>query len=133
MLETLTQSNAFASVLHYEERKDCISSELRGNGGKWTFLFVWLFGFVLFCRPEDIIPALGALHLTLVFGLAGGALLVRSVVLHRTRIVWTRELKLVLLLTAWFVIGVPFAFYRRGAFDILTGNWFRTHDCRTHP
>jgi len=126
MLQTLSQSNTFASAFSFEKRRTSNSIELQGHHGKWTFLFVWLFGFVLFCRPEDIFPILGALHLTLVFGLAGGALLLRSAIFGRVRIVWSRELKLVLLLTAWFAIGVPFAFYRRGAFELLTGTWFRT-------
>lgn len=126
MIETLSQPNVFTPALSYEKPRTSNSIESRGHHGKWTFLFVWLFGFVLFCRPEDIFPILGALHLTLVFGLAGGALLLRSAILGRVRIVWSRELKLVLFLTAWFAIGVPFAFYRRGAFELLTGTWFRT-------
>lgn len=126
MLETLSQSNPFASMLPYEKQTTSNSIALQGNREKAAFLFVWLFGFVLFCRPEDIFPAVGALHLTLVFGLAGGLLLLRSVISRRIRIAWSRELKLVLLLTAWFAIGVPFAFYRRGAFGLLVGDWFRT-------
>lgn len=126
MLETLSQPNTFTPALSYEKPRTSSSIELQGHHGKWTFLFVWLFGFVLFCRPEDIFSILGALHLTLVFGLAGGALLLRSAILGRVRILWSRELKLVLFLTVWFAIGVPLAFYRRGAFELLTGTWFRT-------
>lgn len=127
MLETLSQPNTLASALVYDEEPRASKSiELQGHHGKWTFLFVWLFGFVLFCRPEDIFPILGALHLTLVFAIAGGVLLLRSAILRRVRIAWSRELKLVLFLTAWFAIGVPFAFYRRGAFELLTGTWLRT-------
>lgn len=126
MLGTLSQPNTLASALSYEKPKASNSIELQGQHGKWTFLFVWLFGFVLFCRPEDIVSILGVLHLTLVFGLAGGALLLRSAIFGKVRIVWSRELKLILFLTAWFAISVPFAFYRRGAFELLTGTWFRT-------
>jgi O-antigen ligase len=123
--DTFDRVNVAMPALRYE-RGNSKLAELCGGHGKWTFLFVWLFGFVLFCRPEDIYEPLGALHLTMVFGMLATALCLRGIILGRAKIAWSPQLKIVLLLTAWFAIGVPFAFYRRGAFELLTGTWLRT-------
>src|SRR2546422_11577640 len=42
------------------------------------------------------------------------------------RLLWTRELTIVLLLTAWYIAGVPFALWRRGSFQTLTDVWLKT-------
>ena len=126
MAETMSHPNIAMPTFPYAQEKEDNLTDSRGNHGKLTFLFVWLFGFVLFCRPEDIYSAVGALHLTLAFGVTAGVLCLRKVILSRSRITMSRELKLVLLLTAWFALGIPFAFYRHASFDLLTGPWFRT-------
>ncbi len=93
---------------------------------KLAFAFLWLVTFVGFGRPEDVFPAVGALHLTLLCSVcAMGAYLV-SLVCGRVRLLSPRELILVLLLTAWFILGIPFAFWRGGSFMALTQIWVRT-------
>jgi O-antigen ligase len=39
---------------------------------------------------------------------------------------WTREIKLIALLSLWFACGVPFAFWRGGSLHILATVWFKT-------
>jgi O-antigen ligase len=94
--------------------------------GRWTFWFVTLFGFVLFCRPEDMYAPIGTLRATLCLGVMAGVLCLGSAILGRAKIVWPRELVIVLLMTAWFGLSVALAFYRRGSFEVFTGVWFRT-------
>jgi O-antigen ligase len=44
----------------------------------------------------------------------------------RAKFIVTRELIIVLLLTAWFSLGVPFAYWRGGSLAMLTQLWLRT-------
>src|SRR5947207_15263990 len=41
---------------------------LRDDKGSLCFLFLWLFTFMIYARPEDMFPALESLILTLAFG-----------------------------------------------------------------
>jgi len=91
-----------------------------------TFLFLWLFTIAVFARPEDIFPSLAPLHLTFVFGACAGLTYLAAVVLGRADLLWTRELKIVLLLTGWYIAGLPFALWRGGSFQTLTDVWLKT-------
>ncbi len=94
--------------------------------GKWAFLFLWLFTIAVYARPEDIFPPLGQLHLTFIFGCCAGLAYSGAVLSGRMRLLWTQELKLTLLLTAWYVVGIPFAFWRSGSFQVFTHVWLKT-------
>jgi O-antigen ligase len=100
--------------------------EFRERGDKWTFLFIWLFTIAVFARPEDIFPFLAPLHLTFAFGACAGLTYLAALLLGRAVFLWTRELKIVLLLTGWYIAGVPFALWRSGSFQTLTDVWLKT-------
>jgi len=102
------------------------SAQSAAEPGKIAFGFLWLFTFVLFARPEDIFPAVGLLHLTLVFGACAGIAYIAAVATGRLRFVGSRELTIVLLLTAWFVLGIPFSTYRTGSLEIVSTWWLKT-------
>jgi O-antigen ligase len=87
---------------------------------------LWLFTFVVYARPEDIFPLLGHLHLTFVFGLCAGLTYLGTLLSGNAHLLWTRELRLVLLLTGWYIAGVPFAFWKGGSFLVLTHVWLKT-------
>jgi O-antigen ligase len=91
-----------------------------------TFLLVCLFVFEAFVRLEDIFPFIEALHLVLLLGIAATLGYVSSLATGRLRFQWSVELGLVLLLTAWFTLGIPFAFWKGGSLYLLAGDWFRT-------
>ena len=93
---------------------------------KFCFFFVWLFTVNIYARPEDIVPFLGPLHLTYVFGLCAGVAYVGAFLLGRAGLLWPRELCLVAFLTGWYITGVPFALWRGGSFEVLTQVWFKT-------
>src|SRR5579864_1032763 len=113
--------NTFISALRKSGAK-----QSTGDGTALAFAFVLLFTFAAFGRPEDIVSVLGSLHLTFIFGACAGLAYVRAHLMGRARIRWTRELKLVLALTAWFILGVPFAYWRGGSVHVLTDVWFKT-------
>ena len=106
--------------------QDFAATEGREHGDKWSFPFLWLFTIAVFARPEDIFPFLAPLHLTFVFGACAGLTYVTALISGRARLRWTRELQIVLLLTGWFIAGVPFALWRGGSFDTLIHVWLKT-------
>jgi len=77
-----------------------------------------------FARPEDVfrIP----FHFQLIFGASASLAYLAALVTGRVRLLWSRELTLVLLLTVWFTLGVPFAFWRAESFATLTQVWLKT-------
>jgi O-antigen ligase len=93
---------------------------------KWCFVFLWLFTFMIYARPEDMFPALAPLHLTLIFGAVAGLLCAGALLSGRARVPWSMETKLVLLLSAWFVAGIPFAFWKSGSLQVLIHVWSKT-------
>jgi O-antigen ligase len=99
---------------------------VRPQRAKLGFVFLWLFTVAVYGRPEDILPALGQLHLTFVFGLCSGLAYLWALLSGGARILWSRELQIVLLLSAWYVAGLPFSFWRGGSFQILTQVWLKT-------
>ena len=101
------------------------SWKLRPGAGL-TFIFIWLFLVAIYARPEDIVPALGQLHLTFVLGACAALTFLWSLFLGHVTLAWSRELGLVLLLTLWYTAGIPFAYWRSGSFAVLTQVWLKT-------
>jgi O-Antigen ligase len=91
-----------------------------------SFVLVWLFIVAIYARPEDIYPPLGALHLTFLLGGCAAVTFVWSLLLGKVTLTWPRELQIVLGLTAWFIAGVPFAYWRGGSIQVLTQTWLKT-------
>ena len=85
-----------------------------------------LFTIAIYARPEDLFPVLAKFHLTFALGLCAGSAFLGSLLLGNVRPVWTSELRIVLLLTGCFVVGLPFAYWKGGSFQVLTQVWFKT-------
>lgn len=96
------------------------------RGFDFGFAFVWLLTFVIYARPEDMFPVVAPLHLTFIFATCAALVCGLSLMLRRALVPWTVETKLVLLLTAWFVIGIPFAFWKAGSLNVFTHVWTKT-------
>ena len=93
---------------------------------KWAFFFLWLFTVAVYARPEDIFPSLGVFHLTFFCGCCAGLAYLAAVLSGKTRLYWTREVGIVLLLTVWYIAGLPFALWRGGSFQLLLNVWLKT-------
>ncbi len=96
------------------------------QGGKWAFLSLWLFTVAVYARPEDIFAPLGQLHLTFIFACCAGLAYLGAILSGRMGLLWPQELKITLLLTAWYAVGIPFAYWRSGSFQIFTYVWLKT-------
>lgn len=89
------------------------------------YVVLCLFLFLMFGRPADF--AFSYLHLPLISSslsliiaiLSGGVLLVLR----------SRLGLLITLLTAWFILAIPFSTFRGGSFAAITSNWFRAYLC----
>ena len=117
-----TLSSAEALPVDDNLEKDSATAEQ----AKLAFAFLWTFTFVGFGRPQDLLPALEALHLTLASATLGLVAYLGALFMGRARLLWSTNLLLVLFLTAWFMVGIPFAYYRRGSFEAFTQSWLRT-------
>jgi O-antigen ligase len=91
-----------------------------------TYLLLWCFVFEAFVRLEDIFPFVESLHLVMICGIGATLTYVAGLITGSARFQWSRELVLVLMLTAWFTLGIPFAYWRGGSLHLLSGQWFRT-------
>jgi O-antigen ligase len=94
---------------------------------KWAYFFLLLFTTLLFARPEDYLPILASgLHLALIVGACAGITYLLALFLGKAPLIWTPELKWFLALTAWFVIGIPFAQWRSNSIGMFAQYWLKT-------
>lgn len=107
-------------------REDAAPSTELHPGAGLSFFFVCLFVVAIYARPEDVFPSVGELHLTFLLGICAAASFLWSLVSGDASLTWSRELQLILFLTAWFAAGVPFAYWRGGSFQVLTETWLKT-------
>ena len=93
---------------------------------KGCFFFLCLFTVAIYARPEDIFPIVGYFHLTLLLGVCAAAAYLGASLTGNAPFLNSRELKLMLLLTVWFMVGVPFSYWRGGSVQVLTNTWLKT-------
>ena len=93
---------------------------------KGCFFFLCLFTVAIYARPEDIFPVVGHFHLTLLLGVCAVAAYLGASLTGNAPFLNSRELKLMLWLTVWFIVGVPFSYWRGGSVQVLTDGWLKT-------
>jgi O-antigen ligase len=103
-----------------------VSAASRDRAARLSFFFLWLFTVAIYARPEDIFPSIAPLHLTFILGLCAGLTYVATLLSGHARLLWSRELRIVCLLTAWYAVGVPFSLWRGGSLEVLTQVWLKT-------
>jgi O-antigen ligase len=103
-----------------------VSSTPRDRTARLSFVFLWSFTVAIYARPEDIFPFLAPLHLTFILGLCSGLAYVGALLSGHARLLWSRELRIVFLLTAWYALGVPFSLWRGGSLEVLIQVWLKT-------
>jgi O-antigen ligase len=90
------------------------------------FAFVWLLTFVIYARPEDLFPSVAPFHLTFAFAACATVICASALLIKKAHISWTIETKLLVLLSVWFIAGIPFAFWKNGSLDLFTHVWAKT-------
>jgi len=98
----------------------------RTSATRTSFFFLCLFTVAIYARPEDIFPSVGRLHLTFLLGACTGLAYLGAWLSGKASFIDSRPLRLMMWLTFWFVLGLPFAYWRGGSFQVLTGTWFKT-------
>src|SRR5215471_2289417 len=98
----------------------------REPSAQLSYVFLWLFTVAIYARPEDIFPFLAPIHLTFILGLCSGLTYLGALLSGNARLLWSRELRIVLLLTAWYALGVPFSLWRGGSLEVFTQVWLKT-------
>ena len=119
-------SGAAAPIARFGASARVIDRAAMDVPGKLCFFFLCLFTVAIYARPEDIFPVVGHFHLTLLLGLCASTAYIGAWFCGSIPLLTSRELRLMLLLTAWFIAGVPFAYWRGGSFQVLTQEWFKT-------
>lgn len=105
---------------------NCEKSQRFSGDMRLTFFFVCAFIVAIYARPEDIFPVVEQLHLTFALGLAAAITFLLSVYAKNVSISRSHQMNLILLLSVWFVLCVPFAYWRGGSFAVLTQTWLKT-------
>lgn len=126
MNRVLQSSEVFAGRSSLAVEKTLPAAVPMSQGGKLAFVFLWLFTFAVFGRPEDIVSSIGILHLPMVLGISAAVLLCCALLAGTVRFRMPGELATVLLLTCWFILGVPFAYWHGGSAQVLMDIWFKT-------
>jgi O-antigen ligase len=94
--------------------------------GTLVYVLLLVFTFILLARPQDYIRFLALIPIAMLVGVAaigayGFALFTGGLELRIST-----EAKLMGALTVWFVIGVPFSFWRSFSLQILTDDWLKS-------
>lgn len=77
---------------------------------RWPFLFLYLFTFLLYIRPNDLIPAMGVFPLTKIIAIIAPLTFVYTQYkLGKPIINWTIEVKMIFVMLALSVLFTPFA------------------------
>ncbi len=101
------------------------AEETQAPGGL-VFNLLLLFTFILLARPQDLIEKLQPIPIAQIVGFAAIGLYVVQAFTGKIRWRFTIELKLMLGMTVWFSLGVPFSIWRSNSLNILTDNWLKT-------
>ncbi|OPX92402.1 MAG: O-Antigen ligase [Pelotomaculum sp. PtaB.Bin104] len=95
---------------------------LGGTHKKDSILLVYLFyvwTFVLIARPQDFMDGLKPIRPALSVGLIVVILYVFNHAIYKNRLIDNQQCRLYLYLLATMIISIPFAYYRRGAFEFV--------------
>src|ERR1700693_263071 len=100
-------------------------AEDTGEQGEIPYYLVLMFSILLLARPQDFIKPMRGIQFAMVFGSAAILTWALGVFSGQIKFRKSRELNLMLGLTAWFILGVPFAYWPSNALLNLTGEWLK--------
>jgi hypothetical protein len=84
------------------------------------------FTFILLVAPQRFIPALGQVRIALLTAIGAVTVhLVNRFVHRRPLLVFTRELRIVAVLSCWAIVTVPFSYWPGGSVEVLLSHYFK--------
>jgi O-antigen ligase len=93
--------------------------------GKTPYYFVLIFTFFLLARPQDFIKPLRGIQFAMLFGSIAIFTWALSVISGQLKFRKSREMSLMLSLTIWFFLGVPFSIFKSNALNTLGTEWIK--------
>src|SRR5262249_44294359 len=99
-----------------------------GGGKHWVaFAGVYLFTLMLYARPNDLLPALGAFPLVKIVAIGSLLIYIGSKSSAGGRLtVWTTEMTMLMVIAALGVLFMPIAASPKDSLDALTDNYLKT-------
>lgn len=103
---------------------DTVPIELYGMNkrrprAKGAYLALLALSTVYFARPEDLVPGLGVIPLAKIAGGIALVALIISLMSGKAKERLAPEIKYLLAFFVWYCIGIPFAYWRGGAFSTV--------------
>src|ERR1700687_2130812 len=102
-----------------------VVSDVAGEGSV-AFYLLLLFTFIMLGRPQDFIAALRPIPIAMIVGVASSVFYLVGMMVGRAKYHKSKELNLVLALTVWFILGIPFAYWRSNSVDMFRNEWIKT-------
>jgi O-antigen ligase len=100
-------------------------SPLASRKGKFAYTCLLLLSILYFARPEDFIPGLGLIPVAKIVGGLAFLALIFSFLSGGGKIKMPFENRLLLALTFWLLLTVPFAYWRGGALHTITDRFIK--------
>ena len=94
--------------------------------GEPIFLLLVFFTLVLLSRPQDFLPVLRPIPLAQLAAVPALLLCFIALFTHQIKFQYPTELKLMFGLTIWFILGLPFAFWRSNSLKLFQDDWAKT-------
>jgi hypothetical protein len=102
------------------------AAEILAKKAGLAYFCLLLFTFLIYARPSDIIWSLQHYPLAQYAAVAALGAYILARFQGGLPFVWLAEVKLVCALTVLFMLGIPFAFWKGGAFDTFKTDWLKT-------
>ncbi len=122
----MSEANLFADDVGAQVQRLPRMQDQSLHPAKLAYFFLLLFTAILYGRPEDPIPVLQPLHIQLIIGMLAGVTYLLARLSGKVRFIWTRELTIVLALTAWYAASVVFSYWKTNSLHVLLQVWLKT-------
>lgn len=117
-----------AATIRASQRAATTPSDVKTDDqqGAAVFYLLLLFTFFLLGRPQDFVRSIRGIPTLMPIGISAFLLWLLGLCTGQIKFRKSRELNLVMGLTAWFILGIPFAYWRPNSLDVLRGDWAKT-------
>lgn len=122
----MSEANLFADDVGAQVQRLPGMQDQSLHPAKLAYFFLLLFTAILYGRPEDPIPDLQPLHIQLIIGMLAGVTYLLARLSGKVRFIWTKELTIILALTAWYAASVVFSYWKTNSLHVFLQVWLKT-------